>query len=121
MSIILWVIASPFLVILWWAIVLAVIDYAIHVGRQEQENKMTTFTNSKGETVERQRLIRYTNLADAEHPNLLSAFDKGRNLQMIDQNNAAELPPYALQQLEMTETPATMLSADGLGFVAYNQ
>ncbi|QIG66880.1 hypothetical protein EVB41_050 [Rhizobium phage RHph_TM3_14A] len=61
------------------------------------------------------RLIRYTNLADAEHPNLLSAYDKEKNLQMIDRNLSDQLPEAMRNRLEMSVIPATMIVDDGHG------
>lgn len=121
MVILIGVVALPFLYWAWWGITLTAIDYAIYLGWQEQENDMKD--QFEVEQEHPARLIRYTTLADAEHPNLLSAYDKTKNLQMIDRNLADQLPVAMRQRLETSVMPATMIVDDGMGlrFGEYRQ
>lgn len=78
-----------------------------------------TFVNAAGETVERQRLIRYGSVATEANPDLLSIFNEEKNLITIDRVNAAELPQQVIERLEMTTIQFTRAADNTVGFVAY--
>jgi len=118
-TIIYWVVALPSLLFacwVWWGFVFITLKYLVHIGWQEGENMEDLIEHPA-------RLIRYTALADAEHPNLLSAYDKIKNLQMIDAQLAMNLPESMRNRLEMSTLPATMIVDDGHGlrFGEYHQ
>lgn len=117
-TILMWVVMLPFLCWVWWGFVFITVKYAILIGWQETGDDM------KEETVEYPaRLIRYAKLADASHPNLLSAYDKEKNLQLIDYDLSLQLPEAMRNRLEMSTIPATMIVDDGHGlrFGEYRQ
>lgn len=121
MIILIWVVALPFLYWVWLGITLTAIDYAIYLGWQEKENDMGTFVNSRGETVNRHRLIRYGQVAGQDHPDLLSVYDEERNIIHIDRELAAELPQQVIERLEVTVIPATRVANNFVGFGPYNR
>lgn len=69
------------------------------------------------------RLIRYTAVADDEHPHLLSIYDPDKNIQMIDHDLVNQLPLSMRHRLETSVIPATMVVDDGFGlrFEEYRQ
>lgn len=122
MMILVWVVALPFLYWMWLGIALTIVDYAIYLGWQEKENDMAgTFKNSRGEMVERARLIRYGKVATKANPDLLSLYDEERNIIHIDKGIAAELPQQVIERLEVTVLPATRVNNSFVGFGPYNR
>lgn len=71
------------------------------------------------DTIQRDRLIRFTELNDPARPGLLSRFDADKNLIEIDRLRHDCLPRFYQTRLMFSELPYTKLTEDSNDFAPY--
>lgn len=114
------IVAMPFLYWIWLGIMFTVLCYALNYGLREG----LIFMVEAYKTANRpSRLIRYTTLDVPALPGVLSIYNEEKNLILIDRERAATMPDLDRQRLEMSDLPATKLSASmqTLAFVPYHE